>query len=183
MYSILKLNDPVEIPGKPTELGLWVHGNGGWGRLIFELEDASGQRWISIGAEMGGKPNPWMADWMPKEEFDKLQTEGRAGVSDWNSNDAWGRSFINHEGWKYVRFPLPGQYGKNSDMYHWPYNSQWRFSADGRIAYPLRFTRLVVTATEKILYVDQYKPVPRQEIYLSDLQATYVPPEEAFGGK
>ncbi|MBT5605621.1 MAG: hypothetical protein HN742_35635, partial [Lentisphaerae bacterium] len=121
MYTALKLNEPVEIPGKPTELGLWVHGNGGWGRIIFELEDASGQRWISIGAEMGGKPNPWMADWMPKEEFEKLERAGKAGISDWNSNDAWGRSFINHEGWRYVRFPLPGRYGANNDGYHWPY--------------------------------------------------------------
>ena len=35
------------LPGEPTEIGLMVNGNGGWGRIIFELEDAGGQRWIS----------------------------------------------------------------------------------------------------------------------------------------
>ncbi|MBT4816573.1 MAG: hypothetical protein HON70_12775 [Lentisphaerae bacterium] len=120
---------------------------------------------------------------MPKEEFEKLERAGKAGISDWNSNDAWGRSFINHEGWRYVRFPLPGRYGANNDGYHWPYASQWRCSGDGRITYPLRFTRLVITVPEKILYVDQYKPVSRQEIHLSGLQATYVRPEEAFRGE
>jgi hypothetical protein len=51
MYSVLQHKQGVEIPGEPTEIGLMVNGNGGWARMIFELEDASGQRWISIGAE------------------------------------------------------------------------------------------------------------------------------------
>lgn len=180
MYSVLRLNEAVEIPDKPTEIGLWVHGNGGWGRVIFELEDASGQRWISIGAEMGGEPNPWLADWMPPAEFEKLKSADGAGVSDWNSSDAWGKSFINHEGWRYVSFPLPGHYGRNSDGYHWPYSSQWRFSGDGKVTYPLRFTKLIVTLPEKVLYVDRYEPVARQEIYVHKLQVTYVPAEDAF---
>ena len=180
MYSILRPNRPVEVTGKPTAIGLWVHGNGGWGRVIFELEDASGQRWISIGAEMGGEPNPWMADWMPAAEFEKLREAGGAEISDWNSNDAWGRSFVNHDGWRYLSFPLPGQYGRNSDGYHWPYSSQWRHSGDGKVRYPLRFTRLIVTLPEKVLYVDRYAPVARQEICLHKLQVTYCPPEEEF---
>ena len=43
MYSELRLNRAVAIKGKPTEIGLWVNGNGVWGRAIFEFEDASGQ--------------------------------------------------------------------------------------------------------------------------------------------
>lgn len=38
MYSVLKHNKGVEIPGAPTEIGLMVNGNGGWGRVIFESE-------------------------------------------------------------------------------------------------------------------------------------------------
>ncbi|NQU12248.1 hypothetical protein HQ590_15745, partial [bacterium] len=64
MYSVLALNKPVELPGEPTQVAVLVNGNGGWGRLIFELEDASGQRWISIGTEQAGTPNQWMADWL-----------------------------------------------------------------------------------------------------------------------
>ncbi|NQT94669.1 MAG: hypothetical protein HQ559_18075, partial [Lentisphaerae bacterium] len=51
MYSSLALKQPKGLPGHPTEIGLRVDGNGSWGRIIFELEDASGQRWVSIGAE------------------------------------------------------------------------------------------------------------------------------------
>lgn len=44
MYSELRLNRAVAIKGKPTEISLWVNGNGVGGRAIFEFEDASGQR-------------------------------------------------------------------------------------------------------------------------------------------
>jgi hypothetical protein len=172
MYSVLRLNQPVQLTGRPTEIGLWVHGNGGWGRIIFELTDASGQRWISIGSEMSGKPNPWMADWMPAEEFAKLQDTGGAGISSWNSNDAWGRSVINHEGWRFIRFPLPGNYGEGVDAYHWPATSQWRFSERPKVTYPLTFQKLIITLPEKVLHLDRYEPVAARTIGLADLQVT-----------
>tara|TARA_B100001013_G_scaffold339963_1_gene262589 strand:- start:290 stop:460 length:171 start_codon:yes stop_codon:yes gene_type:complete len=48
-----------------------------------------------------------MADWLTKEEFENLGKEGGSGVSDWNSNEAWARSYFNHEGWRFVRFLYP----------------------------------------------------------------------------
>ncbi len=182
-YTVMAMREPVEIPGMPTEVGLWVHDNATWGRVIFELEDAGGQRWISIGAEQGGEPNPWMADWLPKEEFAKLKDSGKAGISDWNSDDAWGWSRLNHDGWRYVKFPLPGQYGSNHDIYHWPYTSQWRFSGDGKVKYPLTFRKLVVTMPEKVLYGTDWRPLRHPRIGVSTLQVTYVPAEEAFIGE
>ena len=165
----------MEIPGEPTEIGLMVNGNGGWGRIIFELEDASGQRFISIGAEQSGEPTRWMADWMKPEEFQNLKS---SNINDWNTDDAWGRSYINFEGWRYVRFPLPGNYP--GEGYHWPFNSQWRYGGDGVVKYPLKFKKLIVALPEKVLYMKDYKPVPRQEIYIKDLMVTYDPPEKAF---
>jgi hypothetical protein len=38
MYSSLALEQPVEIKGEPTQIGVLVKGNGGWGRVIFELQ-------------------------------------------------------------------------------------------------------------------------------------------------
>ena len=175
MYSVLENNNGVEIPGKPTEIGLMVNGNGGWGRVIFELEDAGGQRWISIGAEQSGEPTRWMADWMSPEEFKKLKS---SNINDWNTDDVWGRSYINFEGWRYLKFPLPGNYP--GEGYHWPYNCQWRHSGNGVVKYPLTFKKLVFTLPEKVLYFTDYKPVSRQEIYVKDLMATYTPPEKAF---
>lgn len=178
MYSVLAHRKGVEIAGQPTEIGLMVNGNGGWGRVIFELEDASGQRWISIGAEQKGEPTRWMADWMTPEEFEKLKTAKSSNRNDWNTDDPWGRSAINFEGWRYVRFPLPGNYP--GEGYHWPYSSQWRCSGNGVVKYPLKFKKLIITLPEKILYVKDYQPVARQEVYLKDLMVTYEPPEKAF---
>jgi len=175
MYSVLRHNQGVEIPGQPTEIGLMLNGNGGWGRIIFELEDAAGQRWISIGAEQQGQPARWMADWMSKQEFAKLKT---AGLNDWNTDDPWGRSYVNFEGWRYLEFPLPGNY--QGEGYHWPYSSQWRHDGDGVVKYPLTFRKLIVTIPEKALHLKDYRAVPRQEIYLKDLMVTYEPPEKAF---
>jgi hypothetical protein len=180
MYSALALKKPVEINGEPTQIGILVQGNGGWGRIVFELEDAKGQRWISIGAEQAGTPPSWLAEWLSKEEFARLNPKSM-NLSDWNSDDAWGRSSINFDGWRLVRFPLPGQYP--GEGYHWPMNSQWRFSGDGVVHYPLKFKRLVVTMPEKILYGTQYAPPRHYDIRLRDLVAMYEPVDKVFGGE
>ena len=185
-YTQLVAKTPLEIEGKPTHIGLAVNGNGGWGRVIFELEDAAGQRWISLGAEAKGEPNPWLADWMSKAEFEKLkaQSGGSAGVSDWNSNDVWGRSLINFAGWNRLQFPLPGNYV--GEGYHWPYTSQWRcVKSDGSrgdyvVHYPLKLTKLGVTARSKVLYGTQVESVRRPEIYLADLGVFYGDPDRDF---
>ncbi|MGC8805848.1 MAG: hypothetical protein ACP5QD_07950, partial [Candidatus Ratteibacteria bacterium] len=64
--------------------------------------------------------------------------------------------------------------------YHWPYSSQWRYTGDGVVKYPLKFKKLIITVPEKVLYLTEYKPVQRQEIYIKDLMVTYEPPEMAF---
>jgi hypothetical protein len=185
MYARLRPAAPIAIPGEPTEIGVWVEGNAGWGRVIFELEDASGQRWISIGAEAAGEPNQWMADWLGPEEFAKLRAAGgKSGICDWNSDDAWGRSVIDHEGWRFVRFPLPGQYP--GEGYHWPGNSQWRAdggpeAARGKVAYPLRLTGLAITAPQQVLYLTEKMAAPRPSFTLRDLTVTHRPLEVVSG--
>jgi hypothetical protein len=175
MYSVLAHAQGIEIPGEPTEIGLMVNGNGGWGRIIFELEDASGQRWTSIGAPMNGEPNRWMADWMSEAELASMK---HTSISDWNTDDPWQRSRINFEGWRYLRFPLPGNYP--GEGYHWPYSSQWKQTGDGVVKYPLKFKKLIVELPEKVLHLTEYVPVARPEIYVKDLTVTYDPPEKAF---
>lgn len=165
MYGVLAHREGIELPGTPTEIGLWVNGNGSWGRIIFELEDASGQRWISIGAQRSGELSPWLRDWMPGEF---IALEENPGVSDWNTEDVFGVSRINFDGWRYLAFPLPGNYPGG---YHWPAGSQWRWNGDGQVHYPLTFRRLIVELPEKTLRFRTFAPVPRPEIYLADLVA------------
>lgn len=187
MYARMRPAKPLAIPGEPTEIGLWVEGNAGWGRVIFELEDAAGQRWISIGAEAAGEPNQWMADWLGPEEFAKLQVAGgKSGICDWNSDDAWGRSVINHEGWRFVRFPLPGQYP--GEGYHWPTNSQWRADGGpevsrGKVTYPLRLTGLAITAIKQVLFLTGKIDPPRPGFTIRDLTVTQRPIEVVGRGE
>lgn len=173
MYSVLRHKQGVELPGVPTEIGLMVHGNGGWGRAIFELTDADGERFISIGAAAVGEPTRWMADWMPAAELERMKA---MSISDWNTNDVRSRSRFNFDGWRYVRFPLPGQYP--GEGYHWPENSQWKSSGDGVVNYPLTFKKLILELPENVLQFQTYAPPVRTDIAIKDLTVTYAPLKE-----
>lgn len=163
MYAVLAHKDGIPVPGTPTEVGAWVNGNSGWGRLIFELTDASGQRWISLGAQQRGD-SQWMTDMVPKDLLEKMPAPG---VSDWNTEDVFGTSRINFDGWRYVAFPLPGNYP--GEKYGWPANSQWRSDKDGVVHYPLTFRKLIVELPEKVLKVKDFEPPKQPEIYLREL--------------
>jgi hypothetical protein len=160
MYAVLAHKTGLPVPGTPTEMGLWIDGNSGWGRVIFELTDAAGQRWISIGAQAQADP----AKFLPQDVLDHFPTPG---VCDWNTEDAWGLSRINFDGWRYVGFPLPGNYP--GEHYGWPANSQWRWDRDGVVHYPLTLRKLVVELNEKVLHLKTFAPPPRPEICLKTL--------------
>ena len=166
MYAVLALKEPVTLKGTPREVGLMVNGNSGWGRVIFELDDARGQRWVSIGASQNGTPTRWMADWLPADELARVR---ESSVADWNTNDSEARSAINFDGWRYLSFPLPGQYP--GEGYHWPRNCYWKSDKDGKVHYPLRFRKLIIELREKVVYVTDFIPPRRKEIYVEDLVA------------
>lgn len=48
-YTRLKRAQPDSAPGKPTAIGVWVKGDSGWGKIIFEIEDAAGALWLTEG--------------------------------------------------------------------------------------------------------------------------------------
>ena len=77
-YGVFTPPEPLLIPGKARALGIWVKGNSGWGRVVYELEDAKGEHYISCST-----PEAW---------FD----------------DGYSWSYFNFDGWRYVEFPLPG---------------------------------------------------------------------------
>ena len=43
------MKQPVTLPGKPDRIGVWVKGDGGWGKIGFEIQDANGWLWRSEG--------------------------------------------------------------------------------------------------------------------------------------
>lgn len=48
-FARLKRVQSVSVPGEPTAVGVWVRGDSGWGKVIFEIEDAAGALWLSEG--------------------------------------------------------------------------------------------------------------------------------------
>ncbi len=48
-YTVMRLRQPVAVPGRPTDIGLWVKGDSGWGKIIFDIEDAVGGAWRTEG--------------------------------------------------------------------------------------------------------------------------------------
>ena len=48
-YTFLKAVEPVAAPGSAAAVGLWVKGDSGWGKIVFEIEDARGTVWRTEG--------------------------------------------------------------------------------------------------------------------------------------
>lgn len=48
-YTYLKAVEPIEVKGTPTDIGLWVKGDSGWGKIVFEIEDANKKVWRTEG--------------------------------------------------------------------------------------------------------------------------------------
>lgn len=161
MYGALRHRRGLTLPGKPTSIGLWVNGNSSFGRVIYELEDAGGERWISIGSNSRlGLPAP-LLELVPRGVGSRIR------LAEWNSDDVFGLSRFDFDGWRYVSFPLPGNYP--GEGYGWPANSQWLHDRDGRVAYPLKLRRLIIELPRKTLHVRTFAPTPRATVYLSQL--------------
>ena len=77
-YGVFMPPKPIAIPGKARALGVRVNGHSNWGRIIYEIEDARGEIWQSIGAK-----------------------------DQWNCDDVHSWSYFNFDGWRYLEFPLP----------------------------------------------------------------------------
>lgn len=147
-YVELALKKPVPLPGRPGTLTARVRGNGGWGRVIFEVVDAAGRVWTSSGSP---------------------------SVKAMNSSDTKGDSFVSFDGWQTMHIPLPGQYLGADQFVAWPGNYDWypsgtpeceRAEEESRMAaqcdlgiaavsWPLKLTKVIVAMPPNILYVNR----------------------------
>lgn len=131
-YAILRPKVPLPVPGKPDTLGVWAKGNSGWGRLMWEFQDAEGEVWLSCGTGGYG-----------------------CSVQDWPCQAA-----LNFDGWNLLRFPLvqssPVHLPTAGDV-----SDQWLSSGGNRkIDYPIQLTGLVVSMTRKTLNLVEMVDVP-----------------------
>jgi hypothetical protein len=128
-YSTIRLKTPATVAGDPAALGVWVKGNSNWGRVLFEIEDAEGEIWKSIGT--GG----WGCD-----------------VLDWPGNAA-----VNFDGWNFVALPLRDSNLFN-DHSPGPVLEQWVSSGgDKKIDFPIKICALTVEMNRTPLDLIDFK--------------------------
>lgn len=151
-YNTLVPRRPIQLAGAPSHLGLWVKGASDWGRFIYVLRDAKGERWISIGTK-----------------------------DQWNCDDVHSWSAFNFDGWRYVRFELPGHTGWDNFRKHG--TTWWRSYNDGNadniVDLPLSLERIIVEQRSHILYVNDVQPVASDTVMLGKLHVEYATPGDA----
>ncbi len=143
-YVTVRLNKPAEVSGTPAAMGVWVKGNSNWGRVMFEIEDADGEVWRSLGT------TGWGCD-----------------VLDWPGNIA-----VNFDGWNFVALPLRDTKLFN-DHSPGPVSEQWVSSGgDKKIAYPIKVRALIVEMHRTPLDLADFKPAT-PVIRLKDVSGVY----------
>jgi hypothetical protein len=142
-YGALKLKAPVTIPGKASALGMWVKGNSSWGRVVFQVRDAKGEIWTSNGTR-----------------------------DDWNCDDTHAWSYVNFDGWRYLRFPLPGNHAYDStrDLENTWWGSR---GGDGVVDLPLTLEKIIVEARNEVPVLGEMKTIKDRSYKLSNLVAEY----------
>jgi hypothetical protein len=148
-YNILTPKKPIVLEGTPSHLGLWVKGASDWGRVIYVLRDAKGEKWTSIGTQ-----------------------------DQYNCDDMHSWSAFNFDGWRYLRFEVPGHTGYDSFRKHG--STWWRSDGgDGIVDLLLSLEKIIVEQRSHVLYVNDVQPAASDSVYLGKLFAEYAAPEDA----
>jgi hypothetical protein len=148
-YNVLTSKKKLVLPGAPSHLGLWVKGASDWGRVIYVLRDAKGEKWTSIGFQ-----------------------------DQYNCDDVHSWSAFNFDGWRYVRFELPGHTGADSFRKHG--TTWWRSDGgDGIVDLPLTLESIIVEQRTHVIYVNDVRPVASDTVLFGKLYAEYVEPADA----
>ena len=138
------LHCDVELPGVPETIALAVKAGGDWGRVVYELSDAKGEKWVSTGQR-----------------------------DSWNVDDQGALSYFIHDGWRLLKFPLPG--AREYDAFRTKGTVWWGcYGGDGIVDYPLTLRKVYVERRPKTIYVNSLEPVPGfGPVVLGDLHLEY----------
>ena len=143
-YTTLVPAQPVTIPGHATHLGLWVKAASDWGRVVYFLRDAKGERWISIGTR-----------------------------EQWNCDDIHCRSAFNFDGWRYLTFELPANSPydgfREAGTTWWGHFGK----GNGEVALPLTLEKIAVERRTHVMVVNRPVPADPADVLLGDLFAEY----------
>lgn len=143
-YTTLVPDKPITIAGKPSHLGLWVKAASDWGRVVYCLRDANGERWLSTGKK-----------------------------GEWNVDDTHCWSAFNFDGWRYLRFELAGNQPwdcyREAGSSFWGYFGD----GDSVVDLPLSLEKIIVERRTHVIKVDDLIPANPADVLLADLFAEY----------
>jgi hypothetical protein len=142
-YTALKPSAPVVIPGKGTHLTMWVRAASDWGRIVYVLRDAQGEKWTSVGS-----------------------------VGEWNCDDTPGASFFNFDGWRLVRLELPSHAPYDS-FREAGTTSWGSSGGDGIVDLPLAIEKIFIERRPRAMYVNSLEPTDHSPVLLGSLAVEY----------
>jgi len=148
-YTRLVPAKPIPIPGKAAALGIHVKAASDWGRVVYCLTDAEGERWLSV-----GRKDAWTCD------------------------DPHGWSSFCFDGWRYLRFEMPShaEYDCFRELgTTWWGN----LGGDRVVDLPLRLDAIVVERRTHVMYVNDPQPANSADVLLGDLVAEYAAATDA----
>jgi hypothetical protein len=148
-YTTLVPPQPIVIPGKASHLGLWVKASSDWGRVVYCLRDAQGERWLNIGQR-----------------------------EQWNCDDIHCWSYFCFDGWRYLRFELPANSPydtyREAGSCWWGHSG----AGDGIVDLPLTLEKIFVERRTHAMYVNDPQPASPNDILLANLWAEYNRPAD-----
>lgn len=146
-YTTLAPETPIVIPGKGKYLSMEVTAASDWGRIVYVLRDAKGEKWISTGTR-----------------------------DTWNNDDTPGASYFNFDGKRLVRFELPSHLpwdGFREMGTTWWGSAE----GDGVVDLPLSLEKVFIERRSKAMYVNSLEPAPEKPVILGDIYVEYESPE------
>jgi hypothetical protein len=147
-YTTVVPKSPIVIPGKASHLGIWVRAASDWGRVIYSLRDAKGEKWISVGTK-----------------------------DEWNCNDIRGWSSFCFDGWRYLRFQLPSSAPYDSFRERGT-SWWGSYDGDGIVDLPLKLEKIIVERRSSVVYGNEVVAARPDDVLLGDLFAEYASPAD-----
>lgn len=147
-YTTLLPPKPIVVPGKASHLGLWVKAASDWGRIVYCLKDAKGERWLSVGKK-----------------------------GEWNVDDVHNWSAFNYDGWRYLTFELPANapydlYREAGTTFWGNYNG------DMVVDLPLTLEKILVERRTHVIHATEQLPASSDDVLLGSLYAEYEKPAD-----
>ena len=142
-YTTLVPEKPIVIPGKGRYVTMEVSAASDWGRIVYVLRDAKGEKWVSVGQRKS-----------------------------YNCDDTPNDSFFNFDGKRLVRFELPSHlyWDKFRERGTTWWGSS---EGDGFVDLPLSIEKIFVERRSKAMYLNDLVKVDDPAVTLGDLYIEY----------